>query len=95
MELSQLLKGVADYDLHGDGAGRITGLTCDSRRVQPGWLFFALPGAAVDGHVFIPAAVRSGAAAVVLEDDACAPQGIPWLRVTDGRIMALVMCIVT
>jgi len=85
MELSQLLKGVADYDLHGDGSGRITGLTCDSRKVLPGCLFFALRGTAADGHGFIPAAVRSGAAAVVLEDDSCAPQGVPWVRVADGR----------
>jgi UDP-N-acetylmuramoyl-L-alanyl-D-glutamate--2,6-diaminopimelate ligase len=85
MDLSQLLKGVTDYDLHGDGSGRISGLTCDSRAVLPGWLFFALPGASADGHEFIPAAVLSGAAAVVLEDDSCAPQGIPWVRVADGR----------
>jgi UDP-N-acetylmuramoyl-L-alanyl-D-glutamate--2,6-diaminopimelate ligase len=85
MELSQLLTAVADYDLHGKGSVRISGVTCDSRRVLPGWLFFALRGATVDGHCFIPAAVQSGAAAVVLEDAACAPQGIPWVRVADGR----------
>jgi UDP-N-acetylmuramoyl-L-alanyl-D-glutamate--2,6-diaminopimelate ligase len=85
MELSQLLKGVADYDLHGDGTGIISAVTCDSRRVLPGTLFFALRGAAVDGHSFIPAAVQSGAAAVVLEDAGSAPQGIPWIRVADGR----------
>jgi UDP-N-acetylmuramoyl-L-alanyl-D-glutamate--2,6-diaminopimelate ligase len=85
MELSQLLKGVAEYDLHGDGSGRISGLTCDSRTVLPGTLFFALCGATTDGHCFIPAAVQSGAAAVVLENAACAPQGIPWVQVTDGR----------
>ncbi len=85
MELSQLLKGVIDYDLHGDGSGRISGLTCDSRKVTRGTLFFALRGATVDGHRFIPAAVESGAAAVVLEDAASAPQGIPWVRASDGR----------
>jgi UDP-N-acetylmuramoyl-L-alanyl-D-glutamate--2,6-diaminopimelate ligase len=91
MELSQLLKGVADYDLHGDGSGRISALTCDSRRVQPGTLFFALRGVAADGHGFIPSAVQAGATAVVLEDAACAPQGIPWVRVADARAaMALI-----
>lgn len=60
-------------------------MTCDSRRVRPGTLFFALHGATVDGHGFIPAAVQSGATAVVLEDVTCVPQGIPWIRVTDGR----------
>jgi UDP-N-acetylmuramoyl-L-alanyl-D-glutamate--2,6-diaminopimelate ligase len=85
MELSQLLRGVADYDLHGDGSGTISALTCDSRKVLPGTLFFALRGVSVDGHCFINAAVRSGAAAVVLEDAASAPSGIPWVRVADGR----------
>jgi UDP-N-acetylmuramoyl-L-alanyl-D-glutamate--2,6-diaminopimelate ligase len=91
MELSQLLKGLAEYDLHGDDSGIISGLTCDSRNVLPNSLFFALRGATVDGHRFIPAAVQSGATAVVLEDIACAPQGIPWVRVADGRAaMALI-----
>jgi UDP-N-acetylmuramoyl-L-alanyl-D-glutamate--2,6-diaminopimelate ligase len=85
MELSHLLKGVAEYDIHGDGSGMISGLTCDSRRVIPGSLFFALRGATVDGHSFIPTAVQAGAAAVVLEDADYAPQGIPWVRVADGR----------
>ena len=85
MDLSQLLSGVANYDLHGAGSGSITAVTCDSRRVLPGTLFFALRGATVDGHTYIPAAVQSGAAAIVLEDISYAPAGIPWVRVSDGR----------
>jgi len=85
MELSRLLTGLAGYDLHGDGSVEISGLTCDSRKVLPGTLFFALRGATADGHNFIPASVLSGAAAIVLEDPTCAPQGIPWVRVSDGR----------
>ena len=37
----------------------------DSRRMQPGMLFVALPGARVDGHDFIGDAFASGAAAVL------------------------------
>jgi UDP-N-acetylmuramoyl-L-alanyl-D-glutamate--2,6-diaminopimelate ligase len=85
MTLTQLLKGVPEHDLHGEGGVTVTGLTCDSRRVTPGTLFFALRGATADGHRFIPAALNAGAVAVVLEDPACAPQGIPWVGVTDGR----------
>jgi UDP-N-acetylmuramoyl-L-alanyl-D-glutamate--2,6-diaminopimelate ligase len=43
----------------------IEGLTADSRAVKPGFLFAALPGTAVDGARFIPAAVAAGAAAVI------------------------------
>lgn len=39
----------------------------DSRRVEPGSLFVAIPGARADGRAFVPAAVAAGAAAVVVE----------------------------
>ena len=43
----------------------ITGISWDSRKVQPGDAFFALVGENVDGHDFINDAVERGAAAVV------------------------------
>ncbi len=47
----------------------ITGVTADSRRVRPGFLFAALPGSTVDGRKFIPGAIAAGAAAVLAPDD--------------------------
>ena len=38
-----------------------TGLTWDSRDVKPGDAYVALPGERVDGHDFVPAALRAGA----------------------------------
>ncbi|HLI21415.1 MAG TPA: UDP-N-acetylmuramoyl-L-alanyl-D-glutamate--2,6-diaminopimelate ligase, partial [Stellaceae bacterium] len=46
----------------------MTGLTADSRAVQPGFLFAALPGTQVDGKRFIPDAVARGAVAVLAKD---------------------------
>lgn len=43
----------------------ITGLTADSRAVEPGFLFAALPGSTVDGRKFIDAAISNGAAAIL------------------------------
>ncbi len=43
----------------------IVGLTCDSRRVEPGYLFAALPGAVIDGRNYIDEALRRGAVAVL------------------------------
>jgi UDP-N-acetylmuramoyl-L-alanyl-D-glutamate--2,6-diaminopimelate ligase len=43
----------------------IIGLTCDSRRVEPGFLFAALPGTERDGRDFISDALDRGAAAVL------------------------------
>jgi UDP-N-acetylmuramoyl-L-alanyl-D-glutamate--2,6-diaminopimelate ligase len=50
----------------------IAGITADSRRVRPGFLFAALPGARADGRAFIAEAVARGAAAVL------APPGTAW-----------------
>jgi UDP-N-acetylmuramoyl-tripeptide--D-alanyl-D-alanine ligase len=47
----------------GDKARVVTGLTADSRAVAPGALFVALPGEHVDGHDYVVAARRAGAAA--------------------------------
>lgn len=47
----------------------ITGLTADSRAVEPGFLFAALPGTNVDGRSYIDAAIDRGAAAIL------APEG--------------------
>ena len=43
----------------------ITGLTADSRKVQPGFLFAALPGAKADGRGFIADALKRGATAIL------------------------------
>lgn len=85
MKLTQLLGALDNHELHGNATVEIGSLTCDSRRVVPGALFFAVRGAVEDGHRFIAAAVAAGASAVVLEDAGSAPSGIPWIRVADGR----------
>jgi len=46
------------------------GVFVDSRLVQPGSLFVALPGEHTDGHRFLGEAVAAGAAAVLVRDDA-------------------------
>ena len=43
----------------------LAGLTCDSRKVKPGYLFAALPGAKVDGTAFIAQALAQGAVAIL------------------------------
>ncbi len=45
----------------------VHGIAYDSRRVVPGGLFVAVPGAHVDGHAFVGRAVARGAVAVVVE----------------------------
>ncbi|MEX1219696.1 MAG: UDP-N-acetylmuramoyl-L-alanyl-D-glutamate--2,6-diaminopimelate ligase [Solirubrobacterales bacterium] len=67
MRLEQILEDVESAEMTGQADIEISGITCDSRRVEPGWLFFCVTGMESDGHDFAPAAVRSGAVALVCE----------------------------
>ena len=49
-------------------------------------MFFALRGAAVDGHDFIEAALAAGATAVVLERERALPPGVAGILVADARL---------
>jgi UDP-N-acetylmuramoyl-L-alanyl-D-glutamate--2,6-diaminopimelate ligase len=53
--------------LRGSGDPEILGLTADSRVVQPGFLFAALPGLRQDGRSFAADAVTRGAAAILTD----------------------------
>ena len=85
MTLRELLEKLPAAESHGDTDVSIDSLTCDSRTVVPGSLFFALRGVQTDGHRYITQAVKAGAAAIVLEDAAAALDGLPWVKVADGR----------
>jgi UDP-N-acetylmuramoyl-tripeptide--D-alanyl-D-alanine ligase len=59
-----------------------TGVSTDSRTLQPGELFVALRGPNFDGHAFVAEAARRGAAAAVVEQPG--DGSLPWLRVDDS-----------
>ena len=87
MRLSHVLDGVPV--LRGSNAGLlaadITGIAYDSRKVEPGFLFFAFSGAKTDGAQFASSALQKGAMAIV--SDRPLPGGFhgPWLQVEQGR----------
>ena len=67
----------------------ILGIASDSRKVQPGSLFVAIPGLTVDGHRFISDAVERGAKAIVGERDRRSldlPDEFPYIQVDDSRL---------
>jgi UDP-N-acetylmuramoyl-L-alanyl-D-glutamate--2,6-diaminopimelate ligase len=55
----------------------IAGVTADSRRVAPGFLFAALPGSREDGRRYIADAVSRGAVAVLAPEGTSWPPGVP------------------
>ncbi|MEY4173476.1 MAG: UDP-N-acetylmuramoylalanyl-D-glutamate--2,6-diaminopimelate ligase [Actinomycetota bacterium] len=59
--------GGAGARVVGDPAVLVSGITHDSRRVQPGWMFCCVPGATTDGHDHARAAVAAGATALLVE----------------------------
>lgn len=63
----------------------LTGITYDSRKVQPGFLFVAVRGFKHDGAGFIEQAVEKGAVAVVTEKTAGMPSSVAWALVADSR----------
>ena len=67
MKLIELLKNVKVLNTLGDTGVEITGVNIDSRRIEAGHLFVAIPGTQTDGHKFIPKAIELGAAAILCE----------------------------
>jgi UDP-N-acetylmuramoyl-L-alanyl-D-glutamate--2,6-diaminopimelate ligase len=55
----------------------VRGITADSRAVQPGFMFAALPGVKTDGRQFIADAVARGAVAVLAPEGTLWPPGVP------------------
>src|SRR5579859_230781 len=67
----------------------ITSLAYDSRQVQPGGLFIAVPGDHTDGRRFLQDAAQRGAYAALgipLDVSAHSPLPLPYIEVPDVRI---------
>ncbi|MEN0014158.1 MAG: UDP-N-acetylmuramoyl-L-alanyl-D-glutamate--2,6-diaminopimelate ligase [Solirubrobacteraceae bacterium] len=70
--------------LQGDAATPLSLARVDSRAVQPGDLFCAIPGFTTDGHDHAPGAVERGAAALLVERPLDLP--VPQVVVGDARV---------
>jgi len=67
MLLPDLLADVEVIRILGPGDPDVRSVVHDSRRVTPGALFAAVPGASTDGHDHIDEAIRRGAVALLVE----------------------------
>jgi len=86
MNLSQVLAGVTLLRSSSPlPMVEVRGIAYDSRKVEPGFLFFAFSGAKTDGAQFASTALQKGAVAVV--GDRPTPGGFSglWLQVAHGR----------
>lgn len=68
MNLQAIIKGQTIADRRGRFEREVTGITADSRAVEPGDVFVAIRGLNHDGHEHIGAALDRGAVAVIAEE---------------------------
>ena len=63
----------------------VSGVSHDSRTVNPGDLFVAIRGQKSDGAAHVPEAIARGAAAIASERPAPSGSLVPWVRVGNSR----------
>jgi len=87
LKLSAVFEGVEASISTAAGNLEIRQVVCDSRKVRPRALFFALHGAKANGNAFIRDAVSRGAIAIVSEETAppTLPASVAWVQVSDAR----------
>ena len=84
MRLRELTRGIVAEG--GSEDPEILGVTADSRKAGPGFLFAALAGANADGATYATSAVAKGAAAILTSVEAdLGDVGVPVVRATDPR----------
>ncbi|MBS1258172.1 MAG: UDP-N-acetylmuramoyl-L-alanyl-D-glutamate--2,6-diaminopimelate ligase [Candidatus Scalindua arabica] len=85
MKLSALVHHLDSGRTNNFSDVEITGITNDSRKVRPGYIFVAIKGYKTDGHNFIKKSLESGAQAIVSEERFSLNQKIPQIIVRNTR----------
>lgn len=76
MTIGELLKNIPARSIFGDTNTEIGQIRYNSREVEAGDVFVAINGFHVDGHIFIPEAIRRGAAIIIHESESRYPEVI-------------------
>jgi len=77
MKLSALVHHLGSMGTYNLCDVEITGITNDSRKVRPGYLYVAIKGYKTDGHNFIKKSLERGAQAIVSEEKLSLNTNIP------------------
>ncbi len=106
MKLRDIIRNSGVTKIQGNQNLEISDICNDSRKVTPGALFIAVKGHDTDGHAYIGAAIKAGAAAVVYEDAeildaqlaatgateaACETTGVTLVKASNSRHAVAVM----
>ena len=79
--LKDILYGVNIVAVNGSTDVLVERLTFDSREAKAGSLFFAIRGAKVDGHAFIPQVIEQGCTLIICDEEVEAQEGVTVVRV--------------
>jgi UDP-N-acetylmuramoyl-L-alanyl-D-glutamate--2,6-diaminopimelate ligase len=85
MQVKTLLQRLGEGTLTGDGGVTANGITHDSRKVSPGFVFAALRGEHAHGLDHLKEAVAAGAAAILTDRPARKTVDLPWITVKNPR----------
>lgn len=85
MKISELWDFIEVLEASGDTNKEITGVSYDSRKVEPGHMFVCVEGFNSDGHDYIDDAVRRGASSLLVQKKVQAPADTTVIRVKDSR----------
>lgn len=64
---------------------QVNGLSIDSRTIEKGNLFMAIPGTSLDGHDYIQQAIKKGAIAVITNGRYVGTLSVPQIKVANPR----------
>lgn len=85
MKLSEVLQGLKFEVLQGSTGISFHDIRNDSRKVQPGDLFFCISGAVSDGHKYVQDVAEKEAAVIVVEKPVAVPDTVTVIRVENTR----------
>ena len=83
MNVDEIIKATGGRLTGDTGSRMVSGISTDSRTIQPGDLFIPLAGENFDGHDYIERAFEQGAAAALVQKDTCHFPGKTLIRVKD------------
>ena len=85
MQVKTLLQRLGEGSLTGDGSVVVKGITHDSRKVAPGYVFAALPGEHAHGLDYVKEAIASGATAILTNRPPRKTVDLPWITAKNPR----------
>ncbi|MCR5388707.1 MAG: UDP-N-acetylmuramoyl-L-alanyl-D-glutamate--2,6-diaminopimelate ligase [Lachnospiraceae bacterium] len=93
MKLSSLIKDFEYSVVTGSVDAEVTDFTNDSRKVVKGSAFICIKGAVSDGHAYAEDVIKSGASAVIVQDDLKIeiPKGVTVVKTKDTRYAMALM----